>query len=59
MEFLNAPFSKALQHPEVTKILGRAGTRPMPMTVDELAQRLKSDYDKYEQLIKSTGARAG
>jgi hypothetical protein len=31
----------------------------MPMTVDEFAQRLRSDYDKYERLIRSTGARNG
>jgi hypothetical protein len=30
----------------------------MPMTPDEFAQRLRSDYDKYERLIKATGARA-
>ena len=59
VEFLNAEFKKALQHPEVTKILGAQALDPMPMTVDEFAQRLKSDYDKYEKLINTTGARAG
>jgi hypothetical protein len=29
----------------------------MPMTVDEFAQRLRTDYDKYEKLIKTTGAK--
>ena len=27
-------------------------------TPDEFAARLKSDYDKYERIIRSTGARA-
>jgi tripartite-type tricarboxylate transporter receptor subunit TctC len=30
----------------------------MPMTPDEFAQRLKTDYDKYEKIIRATGARA-
>ncbi|MPZ47691.1 MAG: tripartite tricarboxylate transporter substrate binding protein [Betaproteobacteria bacterium] len=59
VEKLNAEFKKALQHPDVTKILGAQALDPMPMTVDEFAARLKSDYDKYERLIKSTGGRAG
>jgi tripartite-type tricarboxylate transporter receptor subunit TctC len=59
VEFLNAEFSKALRHPEVTKILGAQALDPMPMTVDEFAQRLKADYAKYERLIRSTGARNG
>jgi tripartite-type tricarboxylate transporter receptor subunit TctC len=28
------------------------------MTPDEFAQRLKTDYDKYEKIIRATGARA-
>jgi tripartite-type tricarboxylate transporter receptor subunit TctC len=59
VDFLNSEFTKALQHPDVTKILGAQALDPMPMSVDQFAQRLKSDYDKYEKLIKSTGARAG
>jgi len=58
VEFLNAEFKKALQHPDVTKILGAQALDPMPMTVDEFAARLKADYDKYERLIKSTGGQA-
>ena len=59
VERLNSEFRKALEHPEVTKILGAQALDPMPMTPDEFAQRLRSDYDKYERLIRSTGARAG
>ena len=57
VEKLNAEFKKALEHPDATKILGAQALDPMPMTVDEFAQRLRTDYDKYEKLIKSTGAR--
>jgi tripartite-type tricarboxylate transporter receptor subunit TctC len=59
VEKLNAEFKKALEHPDATKILGAQALDPMPMTVDEFAKRLKTDYDKYEKLINTTGARAG
>ena len=59
VEFLNAEFTKALAHPDVTKILGAQALDPMPMSVDEFAQRLKSDYDKYRGLITSTAAGTG
>ena len=58
VERLNTEFRKALEHPDVTKILGAQALDPMPMTPDEFAQRLRSDYDKYERLIRATGARA-
>ena len=58
VERLNAEFRKALDHPESTKILGAQALDPMHMTADEFAARLKSDYGKYERLIRSTGAQA-
>jgi len=58
VERLNTEFRKALDHPESTKILGAQALDPMHMTVDEFAARLKSDYGKYERLIRSTGAQA-
>jgi len=54
---LNAEFRKALEHPEVARILGAQTLDPMPMTPDEFAARLRSDYDKYEKIIRATGAR--
>ncbi len=59
VERLNAEFRKALEHPEVTKILGAQALDPMPMSVDEFAARLQSDYEKYKRLINSSGARGG
>ena len=56
VEFLNTEFRKALESPEATKILSSQALDPLPMTADEFAQRLKTDYDKYEKLIKATGA---
>jgi tripartite-type tricarboxylate transporter receptor subunit TctC len=55
---LNAEFRKALEHPDVSRILSAQSLDPMPMTPDEFAQRLKTDYDKYEKIIRTTGARA-
>jgi hypothetical protein len=52
------PAALAQAYPDVTKILGAQTLDPMPMTPDEFAQRLKSDYEKYERIIKATGARA-
>lgn len=57
VERLNIEFQKALEHPSVTKILGAQALDPMPMTPDEFAARLRSDYDKYERIIRTTGAR--
>jgi len=59
VERLNAEFTKALEHPDVTKVLGAQALDPMPMTVDEFAERLKSDYEKYGRIIRTTGARSG
>jgi tripartite-type tricarboxylate transporter receptor subunit TctC len=58
VERLNAEFRKALEHPDVSRILSAQTLDPMPMTPDEFALRLKSDYDKYERIIRATGARA-
>lgn len=58
VERLNSEFRKALEDPEVSRILSAQALDPMPMTPDEFAQRLKTDYDKYEKIITATGARA-
>ena len=58
VERLNAEFRKALEHPDAAKVLSAQTLDPMPMTPDEFAQRLKSDYAKYERIIRATGARA-
>jgi tripartite-type tricarboxylate transporter receptor subunit TctC len=54
---LNADIRKALEHPDVVKIMGSQTLDPMPMSPEQFAVRLKSDYDKYEKLIKATGAK--
>jgi tripartite-type tricarboxylate transporter receptor subunit TctC len=53
---LNAEIRKTLDHPDVSRILSAQTLDPMPMTPDQFARRLKSDYDKYEKVIRISGA---
>ena len=46
-------------HLEVAKNLGNQTLDPMPMTLDQFAALLKSDYQKYERLVKASGIRIG
>jgi tripartite-type tricarboxylate transporter receptor subunit TctC len=56
---LNAELRKALADPGVASKLSVQTLDPMPMTPEEFAARLKSDYDKYEKVIKLSGATIG
>jgi tripartite-type tricarboxylate transporter receptor subunit TctC len=54
---LNAEIKKALADPAVAAKLGSQTLDPMYMMPDEFARRLRSDYEKYDKLIKLTGAK--
>jgi len=54
---LNAELRKALADPGVASKLSAQTLDPMPMTPEEFAARLKSDYVKYERLVKLSGAK--
>ena len=54
---LNAELRKALAHPDVEKNLSSQTLDPMPMSPEQFSARLKSDYDKYANVVKVTGAR--
>lgn len=56
---LNAELKKALADPGVASKLTAQTLDPMPMTPESFAARLKSDYDKYEKVIKLSGAKVG
>jgi tripartite-type tricarboxylate transporter receptor subunit TctC len=56
---LNAELRKALADPGVASKLSAQTLDPMPMSPAEFAARLKSDYDKYEKVIKLSGAKLG
>ena len=54
---LNAEIRKALADPGVASKLTAQTLDPMPMTPEQFASRLKSDYDKYEKVVKISGAK--
>lgn len=54
---LNAELKKALEHPDVARNLTNQTLDPMHMTPEQFAQRLKSDYDKYEKVVRISGAK--
>jgi len=54
---LNAELRKALADPGVSSKLSAQTLDPMPMTPEQFASRLKSDYDKYEKVVKISGAK--
>jgi tripartite-type tricarboxylate transporter receptor subunit TctC len=58
VERLNAEIRKTLEHTEVVRILSGQTLDPMHMTPEQFAARLKSDYDRYEKLVKLTGVTA-
>jgi tripartite-type tricarboxylate transporter receptor subunit TctC len=54
---LNAEVQKALKLRDVAERLKGQTLDPMFMTPDQFAKRLRSDYDKYERVIKLAGAK--
>ena len=56
---LNAELKKALADPGVASKLTVQTLDPVHMTPEQFAARLKSDYDKYEKVIKLSGAKIG
>jgi tripartite-type tricarboxylate transporter receptor subunit TctC len=56
---LNADMHKVLRMPDVAEKLSGQTLYPMFMTPEEFARRLKSDYDKYEKVIRVSGAKIG
>jgi tripartite-type tricarboxylate transporter receptor subunit TctC len=54
---LNADIQKILRMPDVAEKLKSQTLDPMSMSPEQFARRLKSDYDKYEKVIKLTGAK--
>jgi tripartite-type tricarboxylate transporter receptor subunit TctC len=57
VEKLNAEIKKALDHPEVAKNLSNQTLDPMHMSVEEFAARLQADYQKYDRVVRISGAK--
>jgi len=53
---LNAEINKALRLPDVAQTLSNQGLDPWLSTPEQFAARVKADYDKYEKLVRMTGA---
>jgi tripartite-type tricarboxylate transporter receptor subunit TctC len=54
---LNGEFRKALAQPDTARILSVQTLDPMPMSPEEFAKLLRVDFDKYEKVIKQSGAK--
>lgn len=57
VDALNAALGRALADPDVAAKLSAQTLDPMHMTPEQFAARLKSDYDKYQTVVKVSGAR--
>jgi tripartite-type tricarboxylate transporter receptor subunit TctC len=57
VEKLNAELKKAVADPGVASNLSTQSLDPMYMTPEDFARTLKAEYDKYEQVVKVSGAR--
>jgi tripartite-type tricarboxylate transporter receptor subunit TctC len=54
---LNEELRKALADPGVASKLTAQTLDPMPMTPEQFAARLKSDYNKYQKVVRESGAK--
>ncbi len=54
---LNSEINRALKLPDVAQNLSAQALDPWPSTPEEFGARLKTDYEKYGQLIRLTGAK--
>ena len=54
---LSGELKKVLVHPDVAKNLSSQTLDPMYMTPEQFAERLKSDYVKYEKVVRISGAK--
>ena len=54
---LSEEIKKALDHPDVARIMSSQTLDPWFTTPEDFAKRLKADDEKYEKLIKLTGAK--
>jgi tripartite-type tricarboxylate transporter receptor subunit TctC len=57
IDALNAGLAKALADPGVTEKLVAQTLDPMHLTPEQFTARLKSDFDKYEKVVRESGAR--
>ena len=56
-EVATSELKKAVADPSVASNLSAQSLDPMYMTPEEFAKTLKAEYDKYEHVVKLSGAR--
>lgn len=57
VEKLNKAYTDALRSPAVAERLNKMGATPAPTTSAEFGELVKSELKRYEQVVKSSGAR--
>jgi tripartite-type tricarboxylate transporter receptor subunit TctC len=57
VEKLNAELKKAVSDPGVVANLTAQSLDPMHMSIEDFAKTMKADFDKYEHVVKLSGAR--
>ncbi len=57
VERLNAELKKAVADPGVAANLNAQSLDPMHTSIEDFAKTLKTEYDKYERVVKLSGAR--
>ena len=55
---LNAEIVKMLRQPEVEQLLQASGVDPTPTTPEEFGAYVKSEFDKWQKVVKESGATA-
>jgi len=55
---LNAEMNRALQKPEVRGSFAKQGLEPSGGTPEDMAQRIRADYERYVRIVKASGIKA-
>jgi tripartite-type tricarboxylate transporter receptor subunit TctC len=58
LDRLHAELTKVLKKPETAKVMAEQGVEPWPSSPQEFANRMKSDYEKYQKIFKIIGTPA-
>jgi tripartite-type tricarboxylate transporter receptor subunit TctC len=57
VEKLNSELKRAVSDPSVAGNLSSQSLDPMYMTLDEFAKQMRADYEKYQHIVKVSGAK--
>ncbi|MCD6673461.1 MAG: tripartite tricarboxylate transporter substrate binding protein [Burkholderiaceae bacterium] len=57
IERLHDEFARALASPEIVERLSKMGAKPAPMSPQAFAEFVRAEQQKYEKIVKASGAR--